>query len=157
MKKVVRLSVLLLGIVFAVSVFADEKEPQKKPKIVPVPVYLGNSDINGGEVPKQVFDSLLKQGFTARDSNGRQYKVSSFMFTFCERMIYEDSIGNLMPLTDYLSEYCFDNKLLDYQLNTLLERGKRGDTLILEQIKLTAMDSTKAGAYGKALRIVITR
>ena len=104
-----------------------------------------------------MFDSLLRQGFTSRDSNGRVFDVKSFMFTYCERKLYEDSIGNPMILTDYISEYCFDNKLKDYQLAALLDRSKWGDTLIIEKIKLEAADSTAAGAAGKALKITIGR
>lgn len=159
MKRTVQLFLLLAGGVFALSAFTDEKDQAKKPKVKPkpIPVYLGNSNIDSGMVAKPLFDSLLKQGFTARDSNGRVFEVKSFMFTFCERMLYEDSIGNPLFMTDYLSEYNFDNKLKDYQLNALLDRTKGGDTLIIEQIKLVAADTTKAEALGKQLRVVITR
>lgn len=79
------------------------------------------------------------------------------MFTFCERVLYEDSVGNPFITTDYLSEFTFDSKLKDYQLNALLDRTKKGDTVIFEQIKLEAADTTKAAAYGKAFRLIISR
>ena len=135
----------------------DGKDKKKVKKVVPVKVYLGNSDIDTGIIKKPLFDSLLKQGLTSRDSNGRVFNVKSYMFTFCERMLYEDSVGNPFVTTDYLSEFTFDSKLKEYQLNALLERTKKGDTVIFEQIQLEAADSTKAHAVGKPLRIVITR
>ena len=72
----------------------------------PVKAYLGRSDLNGGPISKQAFDSYLKQGLTARDSMGVAYRVDGFTFSYSERNLYEDSVGNLMILTDYLSEFC---------------------------------------------------
>ncbi|MCB9046326.1 MAG: hypothetical protein H6550_09320 [Chitinophagales bacterium] len=159
MRRTAQILMLLLVAITAPNAFADEKdqdkEKAKKPKPVPVPVYIGNSDIDSGVISKQLFDSLLRQGFTSRDSNGRVFDVKSFMFTYCERNLYEDSIGNPMILTDYLSEFCFDNKLKDYQLEGILSRSKWGDTLILEKITLNAADSTKAGAHGKQVKLTI--
>lgn len=148
---------LLIGALVAWQAMAGEgdKEQKKKPKIVPIPVYFGNSDIDSGLVPKQVFDSLLKQGLTSRDSNGRVYNVNSFMFTYCERNLYEDSVGNPIILTDYLSEFCMKGKLEDYQLESILYKSKRGDTLIIEKIMLTSADSAKATGFGKAMKLII--
>lgn len=134
----------------------DDKEKKKVKKPIPVPVYIGQSNIDSGLISKPLFDSLIKQGFSARDSSGRTYDIKSFMFTFCERVLYEDSVGNPMILTDYLSEFSFDNRLKEYQLNAVLERAKWGDTIILEQIRLEAKDSTKKEAFGKAVRLIIT-
>src|SRR5690606_33165432 len=126
MKRTVQILILLVVAVTTINVFADEKDKEKpkKPKIVPVKVYIGNSDIDSGVISHQLFDSLIRQGFTSRDSNGRVFNVKSFMFTYCERNLYEDSVGNPMILTDYLSEYSFDRKLKNYQLEALLERAK---------------------------------
>lgn len=150
---------LLMGALVAWQAVAGEgdKEQKKKPKIVPIPVYFGNSDIDSGLVPKQVFDSLLKQGFTSRDSNGRVFNVNSFMFTYCERNLYEDSVGNPIILTDYLSEFCMNGKLEEYQLDALLYKSKKGDTLIIEKIMLTSADSAKVTGFGKAMKLIIGR
>lgn len=161
MKGIVQILILLLVAIMAPKVFADEKDQDKdktkKKKPVPVKVYLGNSNIDTGVISTQLFDSLLRQGFTSRDSNGRVFNVNSFMFTYCERNLYEDSVGNPMILTDYISEYCFDHKLMDYQLEGILGRAKWGDTLIIEKIKLTAADSTAAGAFGKPIKLTLGR
>lgn len=145
--------------VLAFYALADGKddEQKKKKKPVPVPVYFVGSDMNWGNIKKDEFDALIKKGFTSRDSNGRVFEVQQFMFTFCERNLYEDSVGNPMVLTDYLSEYSFSNKFKDYQLKALLRRAKPGDTVFIEKILLTAADSTKAGANGKPMKLVITR
>lgn len=159
MKRTGYILMMLVGALVAWQAVADEgdKEQKKKPKIVPIPVYFGNSDIDSGLVPKQVFDSLLKQGFTSRDSNGREFNVNSFMFTYCERALYEDSVGNPIILTDYLSEFCMKGKLEEYQLEALLYKSKPGDTLIIEKIMLTSADSAKATGFGKAMKLVIGR
>ncbi len=159
MKRKVHIFMLLAGALFTLNVAAgeDDKEQKKKPKIVPIPVYFGNSDIDSGLVPKQVFDSLLKQGLTSRDSNGRVFNVNSFMFTYCERNLYEDSVGNPIIVTDYLSEFCMKGKLEEYQLEALLYKSKKGDTLIIEKIMLTSADSAKATGFGKAMKLVIGR
>lgn len=159
MKRIVQILILMLVAVMAPKVFADEKDQDndkaKVKKPVPVKVYIGNSNIDSGVITTRLFDSLLRQGFTSRDSNGRVFNVKSFMFTYCERNLYEDSVGNPMILTDYISEYCFDNKLIDYQLEGILGRAKWGDTLIIEKIKLVAADSTEAGAFGKPVKLTI--
>ncbi len=159
MKGIFRLSLVAIMACVVVTALADEKDDKnkKKPKPVKVAVYFGKSDIDSGILVKPAFDSLLKQGLTSKDSNGRVFEVKSFMMTFCERNIYEDSVGNLMPVTDYLSEYSFDSKLKPYQLTYVLEHRKKGDTIIFEHIKLQSVDSVKAGANGKPFRIIVGR
>lgn len=159
MKRILQFGLIGFCALIAITAWADEKkkdDDKKKKKPVPVTVYLGNSDITGGTIKKSKFDELVKQGLTSRDSTGRVFEVESFFMTFCERMIYEDSVGNLMPVTDYLSEYCFDNKLKDYQERVLIERTKHGDTVIFEDIHLISADSLKAGAKGTPIRLVIS-
>jgi hypothetical protein len=79
------------------------------------------------------------------------------MFTYCERNLYEDSVGNPIILTDYLSEFCMKGKLEDYQLEAILDKSKRGDTLIIEKIMLTSADSAKATGFGKSMKLTIGR
>lgn len=149
---------LLLGASVAITVFADEKDKEKKKVLPPiVPVYFGNSDITTAKIKLQLFDSLIQQGFTSHDSTGRVFDVKQFMFTYCERNLYEDEVGNPIILTDYLSEYCMSNKFNEIQLSSLRGRAKVGDTLIIEKIKLEAADSTKAGAFGESLKLYLVR
>lgn len=160
MKGIFRLSLVALLACVVFTAWADEKEDdkkKKKKKPVKVSVYFGHTDIDSGILDKPAFDSLVRQGLTSKDSNGRVFDVKSFMMTFCERNVYEDAEGELMFVTDYLSEYSFDSKLKDHQLTYVLEHRKKGDTIIFEHIKLQAADSTKAGANGKPFRIVVGR
>lgn len=160
MKRLLQISILLVSVLCisnAIADGSDDKDKKEKEKnIYKIPVYIGNSTIDSGLISKKAFDSLLKQGLTSKDTNGRAYTVKSFFLTFCERNIYEDAEGNLMPYTDYLSEYCFDNKLKGYQEEALLERAKKGDTVIFEDIKLVATDDSQYHAIGKPVRLIIS-
>ena len=48
-------------------------------------------------------------------------------------------------------------KLEDYQLEAILDKSKRGDTLIIEKIMLTSADSAKATGFGKSMKLTIGR
>ena len=160
MKKAAYILLVLLGASMAMNVLADEKNKDKeKKKVAPpvVPVYFGNTNITTGKIKLPLFDSLIQQGFTSHDSTGRVFIVKQFMFTYCERNLYEDAVGNPIILTDYLSEYTMDSKLNPTQLESIRRRAKAGDTLIIERIKLEAADSTKAGAFGDPLKLFLTR
>lgn len=158
MKRLAQILLIFLGGMIAINAVADEKDKKKeKPKPVPVPVYLGEGDFNGGNIKLSLFDSLIQQGLFARDSNGRAFNVRQFMFTYCERNLYEDAVGNPMIMTDYLAEYCMEGSFNEHQLDALRRRAKSGDTLIIEKILLEAADSTKAGAHGIPLKIYLVR
>lgn len=158
MKRIAQLIVVLLAGFAAMNAVADEKDKKKeKPKPVPVTVYVGNDGYKGGNIAVSKFNSLIGEGLVARDSNGRKFNVRQFMFTYCERNLYEDSVGNPIVLTDYLAEYCMDSKFNEHQLSSLRSRAKPGDTLILEKILLQADDSTKAGAHGIPVKLYLTR
>lgn len=161
MKRGAQILLLFAGAFAALTVLADEKDQAKdkkrQPKPVPLSVYFGSSHIDSAAVKKPLFDSLITQELTCTDSNGRVFNVTQFRFTFCERVLYEDSVGNPLLLTDYHAEFAIDNKLDDFQRDVLLRRAKPGDTLIIEKITLEAADSTKAGAHGKPIKLIITR
>ena len=75
------------------------------------PVYLGHSENTGGPIKKDVFNNLMKQGLTAHDSLGNRYRIVGFDFGYAERNFYEDSVGNLIAMTDFLSEHCTGDSL----------------------------------------------
>ncbi len=131
------------------------KDGKNKPKPKPIPVYLGKSDYYTGKITKGVFDSLVKQGLTSRDSAGRVFKVTGFTFSYAERNLYEDSVGNPMILTDYLSEYCFGDTLTPFLKVNIPERSKVGDTLFVDQISLIAPEGY--GANGRPIKLVIVK
>lgn len=116
--------------------------------------YLGHSDIRDGKVPKKVFDSLLRQGVTAKDSLGQVYKVDGFMFNYGERNLYEDSVGNLMVMTDMLSEYCPGDTLSTPIKRLFLPRTKAGDTAYIDQVKVQTPEGQK---LAKGMRLILTK
>lgn len=136
-----------------ISVWAQTTQrTAEKPKPAPkhyVPVFLGHSQVSGGMVTKAVFDSLVYQGLTS--DSGRV--VSGFRFAYAERNVYEDSIGNLVPMTDYNSEYCLGDSLTPVIKSGLRFRTKPGDTLYFDQVDVKL---PKGGiAEGKPMRFII--
>ncbi len=156
---------LLSGVLFgAVSLWAqtkntkgpDDKAANKsKPKAYLIPVYLGNSNVSEGNITKRMFDSLLVQGLTSHDTTGKTYKVSGFAFSYGERNLYEDSVGKLMVLTDYLTEYCFGDTLSPFLKVNIPERSKPGDTVYIDQVGLISPEGKPAD--GRSMRLVITK
>lgn len=159
MKKAVYLLTLLLSLGVVYSVYAqkeqkDDKEKKKK-KVYKVPVYLGNTNIKDTAIPHYVFDSLLATKITARDSNGSAYQIHGYLFTYGERNLYEDSVGNLMWVTDLLSEYCYGDTMTSWLLGAITDRTKYGDTIYFDQIKTTSPEGKPVD--GKPMRIVLTK
>jgi hypothetical protein len=109
-------------------------------------VYLGNSDYKGGPIQKDKFVALMKQGLTSRDSLGNKYHVVDFDFSYAEKKVYEDSMGNLMRITDFSTERCYGDTLswnLTESGDTLrdgevrygiYDRAKPGDTIYFDHI-----------------------
>lgn len=121
-----------------------------------IPVYLGQSQYKGGPIPKAKFDELLHHGITSKDSLGNKYNIIGFMFTYVERNLYEDSVGKLMIVPDYIAEYC-EGDTIGVDISTsLYERIKQNDTVYFDNITLRKQ-ADGSGAYGKPMRFVITR
>lgn len=135
---------------------ADDKTAQDtaKKKKKKLPVFLGRSDISGGDISKHVFDSLLKQGLTARDSAGHICKVNGFMFTYAELKLYEDEVGKLIWLMDYLSEYCAGDTVTSNISGSIYDRTKVGDTLYFDEP--VVIDPRGGSHEGKPMRFQIT-
>lgn len=148
---------LLLGFGLVAQSFSkdDDKDKPKKKKEYRVPVYLGKSDLSGGAVPVAVFDSLLSQGLTSKDTLGRPHLVTSFTFTYAERNLYEDSVGNLMWLTDLRAAPCKGDTLEGYVLESVLDRVKKGDTVYFDNITVVSPDSI--GYIGRSMMFVLTK
>ncbi len=105
-------------------------------KIFMPTVYLGNYQCNGGAVHKGELMQLLKQRLTSKDSLGGRYKVLEFTFTYAERNLYEDSIGNPLITTDYASEYCPGDTISTNISSNIPDRLKAGDSLFFDRIKI---------------------
>lgn len=135
----------------------DQKaDTGKKKKIVPL--YLGNSTETGKilTMPEAQFDALMQQGIHGMDSAGNRYAVVNFLFGYGERALYEDSIGNLMVMTDYISDYCDGDTLnIVFQRNRIYDRTKGGDTVYFDEIRMRAADGS--AVEGRPMRVALTR
>lgn len=118
-------------------------------------VFLGNSDLNGGRIPKRSFDSLMRMGLTAKDSAGVAGRVEEFRIYYKERNLYEDSVGNMYVNVDILTDFSKGNKLNSYMGSSLLDRTKRGDTAIFDDIIVVFPDSTRA--RGKDMKFILEK
>ncbi len=104
--RIVNILLCVLVVLAGTTATAQEKTAKEDKHVFMPPVYLGRSDYKGGPIKNTTFNSLLKQGLTCHDSLGNKYRVVGFDFGYNERNLYEDSVGNLMTLMDYTSEYC---------------------------------------------------
>lgn len=161
MKKTV---VLLLAAICLIAIVPGEssaqqviatfdKDPRKdslNKKVVTYPVSLGSSDTSGGVISKQLFDSLLRQGLRPVDPEAR---VAGFVFNYMERNIYEDSVGNIIPVTDLLMEYCPGDTLTSAIAASIYYRTKRGDTAYFDDIRVVWPDGKEG--RGKGLKFVL--
>jgi hypothetical protein len=163
--------IVLIFMAFAlgagVPAHAQTKHSKAKPtkgaprKIYMPQAYLGTSELKGGAVPREQLAEMLRQGVTAHDSTGKQFQVAGFEFNYAERMLYEDSTGNLMVVVDYLSEYCPGNKLSEGISASIYDRLKPGDTVYIERVSLIRPGGGTAAEddefSGKGLKFGITK
>lgn len=155
MKKVFKYIVSLILLIAFVPLAQGDNHDNGKMKVVKP--YLGHSDYSGGMISKTLFDSLIKQGITAKDSVGNEYEVIDFTFSYIERNLYEDSTGRLVVMSDYLSEYCLGDTLSSgfhdfiYQDN----RTKHGDTVYLDKVRVSLPEG--GAVMAKSTRFVLTK
>lgn len=135
------------------------KPTNAKPKNVLLPIaYLGEPDKLGGPIKKDDFSRLVKLGVKGKDSTGTRYVAHGFEFVFAERMLYEDSIGNLQLMTDYLSQICLGDTLPGVVANSISERAKVGDTLIFKSIGFVKENQpANIPLLGKGMRFYIIK
>jgi len=176
MNRSVNTFLLIFLLILGLKVWAQQKAGNKagnKPadhavkahKALLLPgVYFGNTGLAGGVYPKKEFDDLLKKGFTAHDSVGNKYQIVGFDFTYAERNLYEDSIGNLEVLVDYMNEYCVGDTISSGISGSIYERIKEGDTVYIDHVTLlknpgntllSANDTSEL--LGKGLKCVIVK
>lgn len=117
------------------------------------PVFLGTTDLSGGTISKRLFDSLVAQGLTARDSAGTPGKVVEFRIYYKERNLYEDSMGNYYTDIEMLTDLSKTNKLNSYVV--LQDRTKKGDTAIFDDILVLLPDSVLV--RGRGMKFVIDK
>jgi hypothetical protein len=116
-------------------------------------VMIGRSQRSGGLISKKDFDSIAPEGISIKDPQGAF--IEGFSFTYGERNLYEDSVGNEILVTDYLSEYCMGDTLSPIISHTIGDRTKAGDTAYYDDIHIRLPDGRTA--LGKPMKFVITR
>ena len=179
-----RISLLML-LLSTANVYAQQKsagnkkQPEKPkavasaPKTITIPVFLGNSEQRGGAIQRESFNNLLRQGLTSHDDANNKYKILGFDLGYAERGLYEDSVGNIIPVVDFASVHCNGEKIPAYMEATgqvtksgevsmsLYERVKPGDTLYFERIRvvkyLTPTEADTVSMIGKSMKFYITR
>jgi len=146
MSRTIPVLLLISSLAIGLNLLAGQKEVKTGKKMFMPPVYIGNSDYSGGPIQREKFVSLMKQGLISHDSLGNKYKIIGFQFSYAEPKIYEDSVGNLIKVTDFNSEFCMGDTLgadlttygdtsqgQDVTLS-LYQRVKGGDTLYFDHI-----------------------
>lgn len=143
---------------------ADGKQPNNGKKIIVPMVYLGHSKNTGGPIKKSEFDELLKQGLTSADSLGNNYKVVGFQFSYAERNVYEDSMGNLQMMMDYSYEFCPGDTITSSISSSIYDRTKPGDTLYFDRVSLVKLPKKQGDAVsesnpvaGRAMKFYIVK
>ncbi len=130
----------------------NRTDPEKARTVTSVPLSWGDKALLESEkLSKALLLALFQKPLlvTAGDA-----AVSSFAFTYAERGVYEDSVGNPLLLTDYLTEYCLGDTLSQNIKLLLPPRVKAGDTVYISDIKVKAAAAGKA-LIGRPVRIVI--
>lgn len=157
MKRTYHILILLFALValHAIAQTKDKDKDKKEQKPKPIPVYLGNTNLDDGKISVSEFNKLIKQGLTSKDSLGRPYRVDGFLLTYAERNLYEDSVGKLMWVTDFLSEICYGDSLSTFLKQNITERSKPGDTVYFDQI--TVISPEGKGTHGKGMRFALTK
>jgi hypothetical protein len=146
---------------FAQASAAGAKTVKAKPRKLFMPqAYLGSTDYKGGNIKKEELSKLLKLGVTSRDSAGNTYRVTGFEFAYAERMLYEDSLSNLMVEVDYMTEYCPGDTLSAGVSGSIYDRLKAGDTVYFNKIDVYRTYPGHPGGeqiVGRGMKFVIVK
>ncbi len=152
MKQRLGISIIFCLSLAAITALAQQKKaktddgPPKTDTIVkgaPIrmaQVVLGRSTLSGGGLPKRVFDSLMKQGIKPVEHN---LVIKGFELDYMERNWTEDSVGNFTPIIELSSEYCNGDTLSRNLKTFLYDHTKKGDTVFVDNIKITWPDGVR--------------
>ena len=166
MKKVI-ITVALLSAVLYLPVAAQQAKHKKpaatatgtasdKPKETPLArVTLNHWSVATGALTKHQYDSLAKGQLYVDDPKYPGAVVEKFTYIYGERNLYEDSTGNMMMVTDYLSEPCLGDTLSSSINESLFHRTKNGDTAYYSEIVLRMADGSSG--VGLPLKLTITK
>jgi hypothetical protein len=158
MKK--RLLLVLLAGVSLTGVYAQNVKKKKGGEVTQkeVPKPLAGLPLSWGErvlqeaekISAPLFQALMQKPLSVTTGAGL---VQGFAFTYAERALYEDSVGNPLILTDYMTEYCFGDTLSKNIKLLLPSRVKAGDTVYIANVKVQPAEGKTV--LGRSTRIVI--
>lgn len=152
MKKSI-IGVVIIALATTLLVYAQEKKV-----VYSGQSYMGDKQTQSGSISKQQFDALIKLPLMAKENSGKEWQVTDFSFTYAERAMYQDTLGNPFITTDYFSTNCPGGKLSDDWIKNITERSKPGDTAYFDRI--TTVDSTEGKArlfITEPIKLVITK
>lgn len=132
---------------------ASKKDSASVHKVPKIPVFLGKSELSGGEISKRDFDKIAQDGIRIKGNDSAT--ILGFTFTYAERNLYEDSAANPIILTDFLTEYCFGDSLSSVIKRTIPYHTKPGDTATYDDIRIR-LHNGKLG-IGQPMKFVISR
>jgi hypothetical protein len=104
-------------------------------------------------LPKKSFDSLIALPICAKDSNQRNFPITSFDITYAERGLYQDSAGLPIIFTDYTNAHFEGTSISKEWISLFNERSYKGDTVYVDNVKVKGSDNKSYACKG--MKIII--
>ncbi|WP_118975217.1 hypothetical protein [Taibaiella koreensis] len=145
----------IIGISLGV-VASTAQKPQPGKKTYKGKAFLAGGKIATGKISKKQFDSLIAYPLAGRDTANNERPVVSFMFTYAERAVYEDSTGRPRIMADYYGTESTRGKLTDDWVAQIRSRSKQGDTAFFFDIKGSYTDSSHTRFPIEPITLIIT-
>lgn len=99
------------------------------------------------------FNRRVEEGLKVADAHYSGAVFEGFDFTYLERNIYEDSVGNLIPVVDALTERCPGDTFTTVAKNAMRYRAKNGDTALFNNMRMRLPDGRLG--IGREFKVVI--
>lgn len=155
---------LLLGCcVLTTTADAQKKQVQKKTvksktaasgkTAVLLNVTLGKSAIADSVMTPEEFNRRVQEGLKVANPEFPNALVNGFDFTYMERNIYEDSVGNFIQVVDVLTERCPGDTFTAVAKSAMRYRAKAGDTALFNNMQLLLPDGRTG--IGREFKIVL--
>ncbi|WP_118951836.1 hypothetical protein [Taibaiella helva] len=145
----------IIGISMGV-VASTAQKPQVGKKKYKGKAFLAGGTIGSGKISKKLFDSLIAYPLAGLDTANKERAVASFMFSYAERGVYEDSTGKLRIMADYYATESTKGKLADDWVAQIRTRSKQGDTAFFFDIKGSYGDSLHTRFPVEPITLIIT-
>ncbi len=153
MKKTLSIALLFAASVALYAQNGAKDKPVKKVVVPQIVLRWGDADTAASKQMKVSDFRKLMQARVVPQESG--WRLQGFDFVYLENRVYEDSVGNPLRVTEYLSEYCPGDTLSSGVRMLLPERVKSGDTAYISGIRL--LDANGKIGSGKSQRFLIVR